>query len=464
MLIPIFPSRRMQELGEDKRIRLSKTARSILDVRVRNRAVLEFNSDMKLTPVERKLVAHKPFISDIESVKDILVTKNSPFAFVSEEQYEKLLDLGGEVNPNRLVLIGTDPEFCLSNREDNLCQYAANVLRDTRKVKRFGSDGPCAEVRPNPSGTGLGLIRNIQGCFSFGLESAPNYKWLGGTIYKGEDRRTYTLGGQLHIGEPGDNIILSYEKIALRPLIIRILDEVLGIPLTKFEGYEGFTRRNSSEYGNWGDFRVSKNRFEWRSVSAAWLLSPSLTETVVEMAASISNAVYNRYIAWSKLELENPKTGLAKSIENFIEHTRKDLLVVNFNTLAEYNTFLKNLGSNAKEPNTKSIFNAVLKNVKELPSKLGILETQHEFDFLCEVSQFIVKDFKPKKDLKEVWLGGDKDPLTELTLSQLLAEYKEKAKGEKTKLCDITKNSDRELGTTAFPDNEIEVDDTELSD
>jgi hypothetical protein len=452
----------MQELGEDKRIRLSKVARSILDIRARNRAVLEFDSDKKLTPVEKKLVVHKPFISDIESIRDTVRTKDFPFAFVCETLYEKLLDLGGEVNPDRLVLIGTDPEFCLSNRTDNLCQYAANVLRDTRKIRRFGSDGPCAEVRPNPSGTGLGLIRNIQQCFKFGLETAPTYKWLGGTIHKGEDRRTYTLGGQLHIGEPGDNVISIHQKIALRPLIIRILDEVLGVPLTKFEGRDGYTRRTATEYGNWGDFRTSKNRFEWRSVSAVWLLSPALTETVVEIASSVSDAVYKRYIAWC--ESEGKEAGLAKSIENFIEHTRKDLLVLDYKTLAEYNNFLKSLGSNAKDPVTKEVFNTVLKNIKELPRKLDIPTVQHEFDFLCEVSQFIVKDFKPKTDLKHVWIGEDKDPLTEQTLSQLLAGYKEKTSGEKIKLCEVTKKSDKELGTTAFPDNETEVDDTELSD
>jgi hypothetical protein len=462
MLIPIYPSKKMQELGEDKRVRLSKSARGLLDTRIKSRAVLEFDVDKRLTPVEKKLVVHKPFIGDIELIEDDLKTKNSFFAFVSEGVYNSLLDLSGALNPSRTVLIGTDPEFCLSNRADNVCCYAAKVLRDTSKIRRFGSDGPCAEVRPNPAGTGLGLVSNIVDCFKFGLETAPDYKWLGGTTHKGEDGRTYTLGGQLHIGEPSDYVIPAYQKVALRPLVIQVLDEVLGVPLTKFEGRDGYTRRTSSEYGNWGDFRISKNRFEWRSVSAVWLLSPALTETVVEIASSVSDALYKRYIEYTKTQ--DNLMGLSKAIEHFIKHVKRDLLVLNYERLEEYNGFLKDLGNNYKDPSVKSIFDTVLKNVKEMPSKLGITDVQHEFNFLCEVSQFIVKDFKPKNDLKEIWIGGDKDPLIEKTLSEMLAEHKEKITSAKTKLCEITKISDKELYTADFPDNQLEIDDTELSD
>lgn len=390
MLISIFPSDKMQELGESKRIRLSKKVRTTLETKVRARAVVEFQEKNRI-PVETKLAIHRPFKSDVELLQSEVNSSDGYYAFVSKQNFDKLLDMQEYVEKNRLVLIGTDPEFCLSNRPDDVCQYAANVLHDVHKIGKFGSDGPCAEIRPAPAATGVTLIKNMHDCFVLGKTINTTHKWLGGIVHKGEEGRTYTLGGQLHIGEPNDNLVSPKSKYLLRPLIIRILDEVLGIPLTRFEGADGVMRRTSSAYGKWGDFRVSKNRFEWRSVSAAWLLSPALTETVIELAAGISDYVYRRLI--------DEKVPLEKQPQ-FQAELAKELLVLSFSDASHYNNFLVNLGNTRTQANTD--YKRVLDNLTSLPARLGLHEIEHEFGFLRSVADYQLADFRPEKDLRKV--------------------------------------------------------------
>ena len=274
------------------------------------------------------------------------------------------------------------------------------------------------------------------------------YYWLGGSVQQSEGHRVYTLGGQFHIGEPSDHLLDLKTKLALRPTIIRILDELIGIPMARFEGPEGLTRRTTHTgyngngiggyYGRWGDFRNSKNRFEWRSLSGSWLLSHSLTESLGEVILAITDAIYKAAIARF-----GPEQQRMEDIEAFDKLLREKLLVLNYTDPAQFDHLLRVVGANPTElPQDMKL---VLAALKVLPEKLGVVDEEGHFHLLNEVVQRTITDFGMVSDLKKIWLDDLKDPITWEPLSKRLEGHKEKQSGTDFKLVDFTKESDKNV-------------------
>src|SRR4030042_1892082 len=108
------------------------------------------------------------------------------------------------------ITIGADPEFVLV-KEDGSALYADELFvingNDDNKWEQLGSDGPCAEIRPEPSNNHEELIQNIEKLFKEHSDVIKDYNWMGGATYShpSMDRR-YPIGGHIHLGIPNLNM------------------------------------------------------------------------------------------------------------------------------------------------------------------------------------------------------------------------------------------------------------------
>lgn len=196
------------------------------------------------------------------------------------------------------LVVGSDPEFGLIVPSNGYFEYASKVYSDGTNSP-IGHDGPCMELRPDPSSDIEVHVKNIKKLIEKGASKKPleQYKWYTGATYKHQDQdRKYTIGGHIHVGNPEsvnraitDGILPQKDNIHRR--IIRVLDELVGVPLTRIDSPDAAFRRRQG-YGNFGDFRAQSNRFEWRTPSAMWLTHPDLARAVIGTVKAVSEACY----------------------------------------------------------------------------------------------------------------------------------------------------------------------------
>ena len=207
------------------------------------------------------------------------------------------------------VVMGSDPEFLLFNRDDN------RIMRANEFLSRSGelaSDGAMAEIRPKPSVTAEEHVRNIHKLFKShkAVDSIKDYKWLC-ACYHSDDNRDYPVGGHIHVGNPIKIAKWSTEnREAFFRVFNKILDELLAIPLTKLDGFEeGKNRRtncrmsNNGGYGYFGEWRNCNGRLEHRTLSGMWLLHPSVAKATLGTAKAIIDEVL-RLVSHNKYDKE----------------------------------------------------------------------------------------------------------------------------------------------------------------
>jgi len=201
------------------------------------------------------------------------------------------------------ITIGCDPEFGLINSEGYLVR--ADQAMPHSHDSKFGADGPGAEVRPPPSTSHLGVVKNIHGILAKPPVRTENYKWIGGATFI-DPNRTYWFGGHIHLGRPAqldpEGAVGVYEKIAIA------LDSFLGLPLVAFDTPNANKRRNGcpKQYGKAGDIRYDypeEDRFEYRVLSGLWLTHPTLARMVLGVAKCVTETAYNK-LANNKFDYE----------------------------------------------------------------------------------------------------------------------------------------------------------------
>lgn len=196
------------------------------------------------------------------------------------------------------IMLGADPEFVLVNPETRAFKYAEQV-RGFSSAGVLGADGPLAEVRPPPATSTDQVIRNIRNILRKGNQYISPYNWLAGATYgdpmkKGE--RVLHIGGHIHLGDP--LIVPAADKQGTYRQIIRVLDELMSIPLVRVDGPFAHLRRNTvhtngyGRYGLWGDTRPQHGRFEWRVPSGLWLAHPDFARAVLGTAKAITETSY----------------------------------------------------------------------------------------------------------------------------------------------------------------------------
>lgn len=311
----LFVSNRMESNKKETRhenelIRIGSIARKNLGLE--NDSVVELFPDgdgLKRATRSRILKIFEAYAEDLKRAKEELSTEQyQRVGFVTQKTFNFLC--GSRPN-NRAediwladsiedTIIGADPEFLLRS-EDGTPMYAGNVPGFTYEGS-LGSDGPLAEVRPNPEVSPTNMIKNIRQILNSdpNIETIKNYKWEAACFYNAPDlSREFSIGGHIHIGTPlqiSQFIINKLpddftNKTLLFSNLQKLIDEYVAIPLIKLDGKENTIKRRN-HYGTFGDFRSDGGRLEYRTISGMWLLHPKIATAVVGTVKAISDSYF----------------------------------------------------------------------------------------------------------------------------------------------------------------------------
>jgi len=380
----------------------------------------------------KALEIFQAYAGDLKKLKDDNMSANEYFrvGFVTSRTFDYICRDKHKKKENIWIadtiedtVIGGDPEFLLGTKEGHY-QYASYV-RGFRHSDELGSDGPWAEIRPQPTIGVDDFVDNIQDI----LRNHPNvklieeYKWISGCYYyggqppNGSSARSWPLGGHIHIGNPAKlvkamNSAGNSYRNSVFACLQKIMDEYIAIPLMRLDGLDNSTKRRS-EFGYYGDIRVDHGRLEYRTLSSEWLNHPALTAAVIGTAKAISHAFFR--------SLENtgfnPKAVMTKSmaegssdinIYRFFDasfcYWKNIELMREFKTIKNSSTMIDILNSAKMEFNQ-----AFFKSHKSLIKSLSTYKEYAEhLDAFLEIIALSDDDLASiPRDLKKGWVGGD---------------------------------------------------------
>ena len=291
---------------EHDKLRLPKASRSQISVSGKTISIKHEENEVELSVHQALLGSLKEAVSNGIQLLGVgfVTTKTHKRIFNSKVQDVKawLSERVGD------LVIGSDPEFGLIEPNTGSFIYAMNYYGD-KKEDNIGTDGPCMELRPKQESSVEKHVENIAGLLkkAYSDNLLKPKVWFSGATYKGPgNARRYTIGGHIHVGTPKE--ISQHDKIVEYPeilenayrRIIRVLDEVVGLPMTKIDGPDaGFRRTNRSHggpYGHFGDFRAQPGRFEWRTPSAIWITHPNFAISILGTVKAVSEECYHRML------------------------------------------------------------------------------------------------------------------------------------------------------------------------
>jgi hypothetical protein len=246
--------------------------------------------------------------ADIKKIKDLLHDGSlkpndlNRIGFVTTKMYNRVT--GGNDDTNIWVstgvhdtVVGADPEFLLFDGNDDVV-HANNIMT---KEGVIGCDGAMAEVRPKPSTSPDGLVKNIRDAFANKslTSSIAQYEWRAGCYYR-NSKRDYPMGGHIHVGNPA--------KVAKMPMprremffnvMNKVMDELLSIPCIRFDGEMGTKRRTACQmsfggggWGYFGEWRPCNGRLEHRTLSGMWLMHPTVAVCVIGTAKAVTDEIF----------------------------------------------------------------------------------------------------------------------------------------------------------------------------
>ena len=307
MDVRLMPSDRMNSGSgkENGYIRIPRRARKHFDT---NTNTISITYKKKTIALEIK-AAFKEDITDLKaSISEGKLTKEdaSDVGFVTSGVFQGLMGRSKKAETDYCymsddiedIMLGADPEFVLVNPKSREFKYAEHVS-GFGSSGVLGADGPLAEVRPPPATSTDQVIRNIRNILKKGNPYISPYSWLAGATYgnpKKKGERVLHIGGHIHLGDP--LIVPNADKQGTYRQIIRMLDELMAIPLVRVDGPNAFLRRNTTHtngygrYGLWGDTRPQVGRFEWRVPSGLWLAHPDFARAVLGTAKAITETSY----------------------------------------------------------------------------------------------------------------------------------------------------------------------------
>ena len=394
MQLRIVPSKQMDKKSSTKpeehdKIRLSKVARAFYDPRNWKKTKLLVAGKKAQKPLN----IGQAILADIRRRKDEgKVTKN--IGFVTTKTFNYLM---GKRSPEDIwiseaaeaVTIGADPEFVLIN-DQGIAQFAQTVFQKKiyDKTDKLGHDQPCAEVRPDPSKSVDGLILNISKILN---DKTLNSKiidlgWVGGASYKHPSQNyRYCIGGHLHFGLPdipGHNWGNDYDSMAMRRQLIRILDELIALPLVRIDTPYAAERRK--KFGKFGDLKENSYKVEYRVLSGLWLVHPHIAKAVLSAAKAVVEE------SWKRLEDKNYKKSFMSSdkiLKSFECQNREKIREI--------------INNSSRIDVSVDMVKKVHKTLKNMSTYLEYSEGIDEFISLCSSKNLILEK---QLNLKRGWL------------------------------------------------------------
>ena len=194
--------------------------------------------------------------------------------------------------PKQDFKIGADPEFALVTRRDHL-KFASQVFKGDVNGQ-FGLDGSdgVMELRPTPAYDPIDLVKNIRSAMISGVmsnKSVVGYNWKAGSASDHEP-----TGGHIHFGTKECSPPVSIRSV--KPLDVFLTQTILLIE----EPSEAIIRRQSSGYGEFGDYRQQSHGIEYRSLGS-WLTSPYIAAGVLCLAKAIMYDMVNNELSASSI-------------------------------------------------------------------------------------------------------------------------------------------------------------------
>jgi len=200
------------------------------------------------------------------------------------------------------LTIGSDPEFILIDKSKEIIEaknYLVNsfeeedVWDDVDPEIGINGNEILGELRPQHYDDPIKHYRRIGYVLNKTLEFIDDNDLSllagSGTCLDNE----ICTGGHIHFG-----IEEKYQTDEFYNKLKRSLDICLSIPLLFIEKYpENIYRRTNTPYGSLGSIRTPFYGLEYRT-PASWLVTPRITRSVLSLAFSIYNEVFN---------VENPK-------------------------------------------------------------------------------------------------------------------------------------------------------------
>lgn len=183
------------------------------------------------------------------------------------------------------LTIGADPEFYVIT--DKGTHVPAHTILDFNS--QIGCDGELGELRPDYALSPEQLTVNIGRLVRKIKEKLPaNMFPISGSFLHGR-----ASGFHVHLGIPEELVCFAAnntDKIIKN--IVETLDYYVGIPSMFVD--PDCTRRLDSEYGQYGDYRVSRRTLEYRVPGGYHLGSPSLTLSLLSSAFILVDDILRR--------------------------------------------------------------------------------------------------------------------------------------------------------------------------
>lgn len=307
--IVLVKSAQMGKRKEHGLVRIPKRVRSRIKPGAKTLELYKISNSADRDKFSKALEIRQAYKADLQLATklqregDLTQTDRNRLAFVSSTTFKTIF--GGNISKVKAtaayisdtvedILIGTDPEFALKNKNGGLV-HALTAFEYKYLDRPLGADdyGLQVELRPDPSTDHKELVRTMRKILQQDpkVDKISDYKWWV-TSYD-----SFGFGGHIHLGNTrileAKNLSYAYYVIATR-----ILDELVAIPHSRVEGKGGKQRREHTRFGHCGDFRndLKPQRLEWRTIGADWLAHPDLAKAVFGTVKAVVEDLCNRIV------------------------------------------------------------------------------------------------------------------------------------------------------------------------
>lgn len=280
MKLDLEVSKKMSQRGENELIRLSSSDIKRLNTKLGNY--------LKLTTSNKTNIRVK-----VEEIYLEDISKNKKVSYVSQETFDILT--GSKKFEG--VTLGCDPEFVFLNQKRRV--FPASYWLPAKGP--IGSDGPLAELRPDPAEHEEEVVENLRKL----IHILP---FLGSKEIVAEAHscwQNYAIGFHIHLGAPKELTTLSAPRAReFVKSFITVLDYFVGIPAMLLED-SNIRRLGNGIYGKPGDYRVSTKTIEYRTPGGYHLRHPKYAAGIMGLALCTAKEVLTwteeKSSAWKNL-------------------------------------------------------------------------------------------------------------------------------------------------------------------